>query len=81
MQDGYIVYQFRYLKYIARYGGAAFLLFYAIKSLSAAYTMNHALTPKELATPSLAKTALLTLAFTWLNPHVYLDTVILIRSS
>ncbi|MGB2551893.1 hypothetical protein ACPF04_01805 [Campylobacter sp. MOP51] len=28
----------------------------------------------------MAKTALLTLAFTWINPHVYLDTVILIGS-
>lgn len=26
------------------------------------------------------KTALLTLAFTWLNPHVYLDTVVLLGS-
>lgn len=80
MGFGYLVYKFSYLEYIARYGGAAFLLFYSIKSFYAAYTMNHALTPKELATPSLAKTALLTLAFTWINPHVYLDTVILIGS-
>ncbi|MGB2551892.1 LysE family transporter [Campylobacter sp. MOP51] len=43
MGFGHIVYKFSYLKYIARYGGAAFLLFYAIKSFYTAYTMNHAL--------------------------------------
>ncbi|QKF91773.1 hypothetical protein [Campylobacter sp. CCUG 57310] len=56
------------------------MLFYSIKSFYAAYTMNHALIIKDLAMPSLVKTALFTFAFTWLNPHVYLDTVILIGS-
>lgn len=75
---GYLVYKFSYLEYIARYGGAAFLLFYTIKSFYVvAYTMNHALILKELSTPSLVKTALFAFAFTWLNLHVYLDTVIL----
>ena len=42
--------------------------------------MSHELKPQEMQTPTLTKTILLTLAFTWLNPHVYLDTVILLGS-
>ncbi|MFL1705749.1 LysE/ArgO family amino acid transporter [Campylobacter sp. MOP7] len=71
MGFGYLVYKYSYLEYIARYGGAAFLLFYAIKSFYTAYTMNHALILKLLSTPSLAKTAFLTLAFTWINPLIF----------
>ena len=40
--------------------------------------MSHELKPEGVAVPTLLKTVLLTLAFTWLNPHVYLDTVILL---
>ena len=42
--------------------------------------MSHELKPEGVASASLLKTVLLTLAFTWLNPHVYLDTVILLGS-
>ncbi len=37
-------------------------------------------TSGENARSNLKKNILLTLAFTWLNPHVYLDTMILIGS-
>ena len=37
-------------------------------------------TSSENARSNLKKNILLTLAFTWLNPHVYLDTMILIGS-
>ncbi|MFB1008967.1 MAG: LysE family transporter [Sulfurospirillum sp.] len=42
--------------------------------------MSHELTPQDMPTSTLTKTILLTLAFTWFNPHVYLDTVILLGS-
>ncbi|MBE3021602.1 LysE/ArgO family amino acid transporter [Campylobacter sp. 7477a] len=77
---GYMTQKFSYLESVARYGGGAFLFVYGIKSFYSAYKMTHALKPQSFATASLAKTALLTLAFTWLNPHVYLDTVMLIGS-
>ena len=77
---GYLVEQFPSLQTFARYGGFAFLVVYGLKSFYTAWRMSHELKPKELPTPTLTKTILLTLAFTWLNPHVYLDTVILLGS-
>jgi len=60
-----------------RYGGAAFLAAYAFTSLRAAF---HAGTLSPAAAPAapLARTLATTLALTWLNPHVYLDTVVLL---
>ena len=77
---GYLVEQFPTLQTAAKYGGFAFLFVYGLKSFYSAWSMSHELKPEGIATPSLAKTVLLTLAFTWLNPHVYLDTVILLGS-
>jgi len=77
---GYLIEQFPLLQDFARYGGFAFLLLYGLKSFYAAWKMSHALLPQEFPVSSLLKTVLLTLAFTWLNPHVYLDTVILVGS-
>ncbi len=77
---GYLVEQFPSLQTFARYGGFAFLFIYGLKSFWSAWSMSHELKPQEIQTPTLTKTILLTLAFTWLNPHVYLDTVILLGS-
>lgn len=66
---------------VMRYGGAAFLIWYGVKSLKAALRSKEALTvgiSNEKA--GLAKTLLACLAITWLNPHVYLDTVVLLGS-
>ena len=41
---------------------------------------NHALEPEAEQVNSVLKTVAVCLAFTWLNPHVYLDTVVLIGS-
>ena len=75
---GYLIEQFPSLQTFARYGGFAFLFVYGLKSLYSAWKMSHELKPEGVAVPTLLKTVLLTLAFTWLNPHVYLDTVILL---
>ena len=75
---GYLVEQFPSLQTVAKYGGFAFLFVYGLKSFYSAWSMSHELKPEGVATTSLFKTVLLTLAFTWLNPHVYLDTVILL---
>ena len=60
----------------ARIGGAAFLLAYA------ALAARRAWRPGALhAAPAGGSSVLLTvLALTWLNPHVYLDTVVLLGS-
>ncbi len=61
---------------IVRYAGAAFLAFYGLLALHRALH-PHILRPAGEDMP--LKQALLTvLGFTFLNPHVYLDTVVLI---
>ena len=65
---------------VMRYGGAAFLTWYGLRSLGSAWQGGAMMEIGNGQRTSL-KTALLTvLAFTWLNPHVYLDTVVLIGS-
>jgi L-lysine exporter family protein LysE/ArgO len=64
---------------ILLYGGAAFLLAHGARSFMAAFG-SASLRPSEAAPESLSRVVLTCLAFTWLNPHVYLDTVVLIGS-
>ncbi|MDQ1185372.1 LysE/ArgO family amino acid transporter [Agrobacterium larrymoorei] len=61
-----------------RYAGAAFLLWYGAKSLQSALRSSEALAAASGRVTSFAPTLLTCLALTWLNPHVYLDTVVLI---
>jgi L-lysine exporter family protein LysE/ArgO len=62
-----------------RYGGAAFLAWYGAKSLRSALRSRDALVVESMEVPSsLSRTLLACLAITWLNPHVYLDTVVLL---
>lgn len=60
-----------------RWGGAAFLLIYAAKAAQRAWSGQSAL---EAQTGGGSLTAVLgsTAAMTYLNPHVYLDTVVLL---
>ncbi|MBD9528491.1 amino acid transporter [Paracoccus sp. PAR01] len=59
--------------------GAAFLFWYGAKSLRAALRSNDALaTDPGQTMDDLTGTLLACLAITWLNPHVYLDTVVLL---
>ncbi|MEP2030959.1 MAG: LysE/ArgO family amino acid transporter [Paracoccaceae bacterium] len=65
---------------VMRYGGAAFLFWYGARSFMSAWKGGEALDDSGPVEGSL-QTALLTLlALTWLNPHVYLDTVVLLGS-
>jgi L-lysine exporter family protein LysE/ArgO len=77
---GYIVQKFPLLEIIARYAGAAFLFFYAAISFKSAITTDHALKAQGKEVGSLLTAVLTCLAFTWLNPHVYLDTFVLLGS-
>jgi L-lysine exporter family protein LysE/ArgO len=62
---------------IAKFGGAAFLLGYA--ALAARRVVRPAaLNPSEEAPVRLLGVLLTCAALTWLNPHVYLDTVVLL---
>ena len=49
-------------------------------SFYSAYSQKHSLVPSENAPESALKIALMCLGFTWLNPHVYLDTVVFLGS-
>lgn len=58
-------------------GGAAFLTGYGLTRLHAALEGGHAL-DNAAGGQSLKRTLAIAAAFTWLNPHVYLDTLGLI---
>ncbi len=77
---GSIVTQYPNIEVFARYGGAAFLAVYAFMSFRSAVTVSHAIGNEQVEQASAMKTAMICLAFTWLNPHVYLDTVVLLGS-
>lgn len=62
---------------VARYGGAAFLIGYGL--LAARRGLKPAaMTPSDAGPARLASVLLTCLALTFLNPHVYLDTVVLL---
>lgn len=75
-----LVASFPSLVTIARFGGAAFLLVYGLLSFYNAICLDHGLLPSEIKSNGAWQAALTCLAFTWLNPHVYLDTVVLLGS-
>lgn len=77
---GVIIERFPQIEIVARYAGAAFLTVYGIQSLRSAFKSKHQLDPEGDSSASLLKTILICLALTWLNPHVYLDTVVLLGS-
>ncbi len=65
---------------LSRYAGAAFLLWYGARSFRAALRSSAVLAPTGGGACPLGKTLATVLAFTFLNPHVYLDTVVLLDS-
>ncbi|MGY3439311.1 MULTISPECIES: LysE/ArgO family amino acid transporter [unclassified Marinovum] len=65
---------------VMRWGGAVFLIWYGARNFKAALAGGQALTGAGDSTQSLRAAVLTCLALTWLNPHVYLDTVVLIGS-
>ena len=61
--------------------GLIFLSVYALLSFKSAVYESSSMNYSAVEKPqSLISALLMCLAFTWLNPHVYLDTVILIGS-
>lgn len=64
---------------LTKYAGAVFLYTYAALALKRAFKAG-ALTPADHTPTALRSVVLTCLAFTYLNPHVYLDTVVLLGS-
>lgn len=63
-----------------RYGGAAFLVVYGAMAFRAAWRGGQALEPVSGPPEPLGAALATCLALTFLNPHVYLDTLVLIGS-
>jgi L-lysine exporter family protein LysE/ArgO len=61
----------------AAYGGAAFLGFYGFRAFRSAFTAQ-SLSAEGAANLPLGRALATVAAFTYLNPHVYLDTVVLL---
>lgn len=62
----------------ARWGGAAFLLWYGVRSWRAVFASATLTLQSQAAAPDRRRAVLAALALSLLNPHVYLDTVVLL---
>ncbi|MFZ2963996.1 MAG: LysE/ArgO family amino acid transporter [Rhodoglobus sp.] len=78
---GWVFERLPWLVEVVRWAGAVFLLGYgALAARRAIRPQTLAAASEAPAAGSLLATAGTTLALTWLNPHVYLDTVVLLGS-
>lgn len=77
---GSLIQQASWLLVVVRIAGAAFLIWYGVRSAMRAFTPA-SLDTDPAGSPIPLRTAVVTvLALTWLNPHVYLDTIVLLGS-
>jgi len=63
---------------VMRWGGATFLLVYGARSFLSAWRGGAVLRAEGQGGEALGPVLATCLALTWLNPHVYLDTVVLL---
>lgn len=77
---GLIVQKFPAVLEVFRYAGALFLLCYGISALIRSFKNTGSLQAASDSGQTLKGAVAACLAFTFLNPHVYLDTMILIGS-
>ncbi|CAN1572304.1 COG1279 Lysine efflux permease [Paracoccaceae bacterium] len=63
-----------------RWGGVAFLVVYGALRFRAAARGGEALRPSDATSAPLGQVVVTCLVLTWANPHVYLDTVVLLGS-
>jgi L-lysine exporter family protein LysE/ArgO len=77
---GWIASSVPWLPPLLTWGGAAFLVVYGALALRSAWRGGGALDPADEGRGRLMPVLATCLALTWLNPHVYLDTLVLIGS-
>lgn len=77
---GALVQQWPGLLQVLRFGGAAFLACYGLMAARRAWQGSGALAAGGSEPADWRRAALTCLAFTFLNPHVYLDTMVLLGS-
>lgn len=80
MGFGTILLQHPIITDIAKFAGATFLAVYGAMHFWQAWKAEQHFLIDDNQLHSLWKTISICLAFTWLNPHVYLDTVVLLGS-
>lgn len=76
---GWLATEVPWLRPVMTWGGAAFLFVYGAKSFLSALKPG-ALSAADGKQDSQRSTLITALALTWLNPHVYLDTIVLLGS-
>ncbi|EOE1185325.1 arginine exporter ArgO [Proteus mirabilis] len=72
--------QSEYLLLLITWGGVAFLLWYGWNAFKTAFTKEIALSQHENQVKSRWRVIVTLVAVTWLNPHVYLDTFVVLGS-
>lgn len=77
---GAAVARFPLLLEVLRFGGAAFLAVYGLMAARRAWSGGGGLDAASDMQAGWRRTLLVCLAFTFLNPHVYLDTMVLLGS-
>ncbi len=77
---GILVTKLPWLEPVMRWGGAAFLIVYGARAFWAAWKGGGHLDAAGQGRASLKGVLLTCLLLTWANPHVYLDTVVLLGS-
>ncbi|MFD4461275.1 LysE/ArgO family amino acid transporter [Nocardia sp. NPDC058480] len=77
---GTVVESFPAVLTVARYAGAAFLVGYALLAARRALGSSALIAEAAGASVAVGASVLTCLALTWLNPHVYLDTLVLLGS-
>lgn len=77
---GYLITENPWIAVVAKWAGVAFLLWYAYGKWRASHEDDHLIIAKQTLRPTFKKVLLVSLAVTWLNPHFYLDTLVLMGS-
>jgi L-lysine exporter family protein LysE/ArgO len=77
---GFVIERFPVAMTVIRFAGAAFLLGYAVLAARRVISPGALVAEPTGGRISLRSAVLTVFALTWLNPHVYLDTVILLGS-
>lgn len=76
----YVKHALPFIESFARYAGMIFLYIYGGMNIYAALFKQETLSTFDTKPASFKKVVLLMLTITWLNPHVYLDTVLLMSA-
>jgi L-lysine exporter family protein LysE/ArgO len=77
---GFLVTSFPVALTVIRFGGAAFLIGYGLLAARRFFVRQSLQADASAVGPTRRAVVLTVLALTWLNPHVYLDTVLLLGS-